>query len=590
LKRPEQHVTDSRGDAVFRAAFTEWSVNASEQDYGWDYAVEVFRNAISTGLIFNAQLKSSLHTQYSLNAAFISQSLELDAADYLARQLDQPTFLFHANVNTKQLFWSAIQLDQSVLAALERGETQSLTVRIPTSNVLPAELGRFLGDLTRCQTVVMSRILQRTKAADFVDAMRGQPIEWITQFAGDLHEKGFRLDLQAAHDQMRGRNLTGAIAAVKRVLANSSEYLEIQFNATLQLGELETLELMKSDKPQSLMADRRLATAEALCRIAKRTPKHLHLFAQTTRKAAELGVAVQKVMGLLMSWRAHLRKADDPLWLAILSYELNQSLVAAHRKYRQSLRLAQATARSRFRGIISRPIVDIAVQITILAGLLERAAFKDAAGEYRASAFQLMKFAAAIATETDNIGELFHAVMSARMLEKKEDGEVFLWIRSIVDQWPEASECRKNAEELLQRWIARKRGATFEGDIQTNHKQIHQNILTSAGIDPTVEPWVTLIDLAIRDDDPSRVLRECQHKSVSSAAMRNPMLERLALARANPKIIGCELHRYALGGRDLDGINGRFKELYCDSCANRVPRPDDWAFYDEGPGNIANPS
>ena len=56
------------------------------------------------------------------------------------------------------------------------------------------------------------------------------------------------------------------------------------------------------------------------------------------------------------------------------------------------------------------------------------------------------------------------------------------------------------------------------------------------------------------------------------------MLVRLGLERANPKIISCGLHPYALGGRDLDGINARFNERYCSSCPDREPRPDEWKF------------
>jgi len=581
LKRPEQHVTDSRGDAIFRAAFAVWAVNASELDYGWDYVVEVFRNGASTGLTFNAQLKSSLHTEYSSDCVFISQSVEREAADYLARQLHQPTFLFHADVNAQKLFWGAIQLDEAVLTALEKGETQSLTVRMPTANSLPERFDQFLADLTRSQTIVMSRLLLGTKADDFVDAMRGRPIERIAEVAANLHEKSFRLDLQAAHDQMRGRDLPGAIATVKRVLGDSTGYLEVQFNATLQLGELEALELMRSDKPQSLTADRKLATAEALCQIASRTPRHLHLFAQTTRKAAELGVAVQKVLGLLMSWKGHLRKGDDLLWLAVLTFELNESLLEANRKYGRSLRLARAIARSQYRWIVSRPIVDIAIAITTLAGLLEKAYFPDAAKEYRSSAFQLFRFAAAIAIENRNMDELVNAVMLARMLETDKDGKVIRWIRSIVDEWREDSEYRRNAEELIERWLQRQDGETFDGVIQTNYRQIHHNILTSAGIDPTKEPWVSLIDLAIKDYDPTRVLKECHEKLISYHPRGYPMLARLGLERANPKIIRCGLHGYALGGPDVDGINARFNERYCNTCPDRAPRAGDWKFYSE---------
>ena len=581
MKRPEQHVTDSRGDAIFRAAFAGWAVNPIERDYGRDYVVEVFRNGASTGLTFNAQLKSSLHTDYSSGGRFVSQLLERRAADYLARQLHQPTFLFHADVNAEKPFWSAIQLDEAVLTALEKGETHALTVRIPTANSLPERFDQFLGDLTRSQTVVTSRLLLGTKTTDFVDAMRGRPTERNAEVAADLHEKGFRLDLQTAWDQMRQRDLPGAIATAKRVLANSTGYLEMQFNATLRLGEFEELGLMRSDKPQRLIADRKLATAKALCQLARRTPRHLHLFAQTTRRAAELGVAVQKVLGVIMIWKGHLRKSDDPLWLAVLTFELTEGLLDANQKYRQSLRLARAIAESRYRWVVPRPVVDIAIEITKLAGLLGNAYFPEAAKEYRASAFRLLKFAAAIAADNRSMDELWHVVMTARMLETEKNGEVFRWIRSIVDQWPKDSEHRKSAEDLLDRWIQRKDGATFDGDIQTNYRQIHQNILTSAGIDPTTEPWVSLIDLAIKDDDPTRVLKECQEKVISYHPLADPMLARLGLERANPKIIRCGLHRYTVGGPDLDGINARFNKRYCGTCPDRTPRADDWKFYSE---------
>ena len=62
---------------------------------------------------------------------------------------------------------------------------------------------------------------------------------------------------------------------------------------------------------------------------------------------------------------------------------------------------------------------------------------------------------------------------------------------------------------------------------------------------------------------------------------RDPMLDRLALERANPKIIGCGLHKYAMAGRELDIIDQAFKVKFCDVCPDRVPRPPGWTFYDE---------
>jgi hypothetical protein len=177
--------------------------------------------------------------------------------------------------------------------------------------------------------------------------------------------------------------------------------------------------------------------------------------------------------------------------------------------------------------------------------------------------------------------ELFHAVMTARMIERDKSGEIFKWIRSVIDNWREDSEYRKNAEELMERAMQRLDGATFEGDIKTTYLQIHHNILTSAGIDPNEEPWVSLINLAIKDDDPTRVLIDCEHKTVMDYPGADPMLVRLGLERANPKIIGCDLFRYAVGGRTLDGINEKFVARYCSACLKRSPRPSGWTFYAE---------
>lgn len=583
MKRPEQHETDSAADALFRDVFHQWAITPSERDYGWDHVVEVFRNGESTGLLFNGQLKGSRHTGYSADRSFISQELEIDSADYLARQLRQPTFLFHADVQTNKLFWSAIQLDQQVLEKLERGEVKRLTVRIPTANILPERFNEFAQDLRRSHTVVVSRILMDTPHVEFADAMKSQPVERISQVAEDLHEKGYHLELRAAFLQRKGGDIAGAITSIHKVAAGAevSGHIEVQFNAILQAGELEWLQVTKSGAPQARTADTKLATAVELCRIAKRKPRNLHLFAQITRKAAELSVAVQKTSGLFMSWKGHKERGDDPLWLAVLSFELQESLMAAYKKYRQALRLAQATARSKYRSVTSRPLTDVAVSIAMLAGLLETSGFEQMVASYRASAFEIIRFSAAVATESRSIDELYNAVMTGRTIERDKNGEIFKWVRSIIDNWREDSEYRKNAEELLERAAQRLDGASFDGDIETTHLQIHHNILTSAGIDPTEEPWVSLIELAIRDDDPTRVMIDCEHKTVMDHPASDPTLVRLGLERANPKIIGCGFYGYALGGRSFDEINQKFVKRFCSTCLKRSPRPVDWTFYAE---------
>ena len=237
-------------------------------------------------------------------------------------------------------------------------------------------------DLTQSHTVVVSRILSKRTHIEFAEAMKSQPVERIRKVAEDLHEKGYHLELQAAFHQRKDGDIAGAITAIRKVAASAqlSGHIEIQFNAVLQAGELEWMQLYEIRRAAGARRRQKLAVALELCRIAKRKPRTLHLFAQITRKAAELAVAVQKTAGLLMIWRGHKERGDDPLWLAVLSFQLQESLMAAHKKYRQALRLAQATARSKYRSITSRPLADVAIPIAMLAGLLESADFNEMRG------------------------------------------------------------------------------------------------------------------------------------------------------------------------------------------------------------------
>ncbi len=583
MKRPEQHETDSAADAIFRAAFSKWAITPSERDYGWDYMVEFFKDHESTGVIFAAQLKGSRHTKYSTDGSFISQTLEKDAAEYLARQLRQPTFLFHADVGANKLFWSAIQLDDKVIKALESGETDSLTVRIPTVNCLPDNIEKFVEQLTRAEAIRVSRILLNTTPFEFAEAMKAQPVERQTEVAEDFHEKAFLVEMNVAFRQHQENNVEAAMSTLQKVIgaAASVGYIEVQFNAVLQLGEIELLGIRRSEKPQSLAPAKQLETANELCRIARRYPKHLHIAAQIFRRAAELTVAVHDASASLTIWQAHDRRGEDPLWTAVLWFKVQQRLAAVHRCFNRALRLARATAKSPYRWVSSRPVAEIALSIGTLGKVLKAGGFEKESLVYDQSAFDLIRFSAAIAFENQSIDELYNAVLQATILEREKDGRVFSWIRSIINEWPEDTEYRKNAEFLLQRAKERMDGAEFEGDLLASPRRTIYNFLSSAGIDPMVEPWAALVDLAVKDDDPTRVLIECSHKNVMHHPLSDPNLVRLGLERANPKIVVCTLHHYGVGGAALDDINIEFKKEFCDSCPDRSPRPDGWNFFDD---------
>lgn len=176
--------------------------------------------------------------------------------------------------------------------------------------------------------------------------------------------------------------------------------------------------------------------------------------------------------------------------------------------------------------------------------------------------------------------DLFQVVTLVLLIDASEDGEIFAWSRSIVEKWNLESEYRKRADHFTSNILRRQQGMARDTDIKTTGRQVHENILAAFGIDPSSQPWARMIDLALKDADPGRALKGCEHTFVS-AGPGDPMLDRLGLQAAGRKTLHCTLHKYAVTGPDLDSINEVFTRDYCRSCTDKMPRPPNWRSSDE---------
>jgi hypothetical protein len=128
--------------------------------------------------------------------------------------------------------------------------------------------------------------------------------------------------------------------------------------------------------------------------------------------------------------------------------------------------------------------------------------------------------------------------------------------------------------------LRRKKGLNVEGDIETTDQRIYRNFLSTFGIDPLREPWAGMIQLAIKDGNPGRVLKNCEHTFVAAAPMP-AFLHRMGLTLAGPKTLYCTLHKHAVQGPELDLVNKVFTQKYCSSCKDHQTRSDGWEFSHE---------
>jgi hypothetical protein len=577
MQRPKEHVTDDKGDALLRAALVEWAVNRIEKDYGSDYGVDVFREGKATGLKLNGQLKSSTVTAYSADGRFISEKLDVEAAEYLAQCLQQPTFLFHADVEKGQIYWSAIQLDAAVRDSLEKRKTKSLTVRIPTANMLPQQWERFLQDLDAAQMTVLRRGLLLADHTDFVEAMRNQPLNKQDELADDLTEKAYRLRLVAAHNLVRAGDHAESKRRLLQVLGSSDISIYIRFNGTLQLGDVEWTEIMRSKQPQIRASEQLLKTGQDLWDIAKKGPKHLKLLALMARASGELSIIIQRHHGLSMSWTGHRTSGRDPLWMAVLTSRLNENFVSLRRKYNQCLRLVRIAARSPRRLVMGASIVKLVRQIPTVLAIFTSSGFLELAEQYRQSAYQLLRMAAALATESNDDDDMLSVTMLALQIDLLGDGEISKWSHTLAERWPLGNEYRAVADQFASNIEQRKRGIRLDGDIVTTERQVMENVLSGYGYDPSSSPWPELIDLAVKDHDLGRALKDCEHTFITPGDMPE-ILRHVGLELAGPKVLHCTLYGHKVENKELDAANAEFTSKYCNTCKDKSPRPADWVY------------
>src|SRR6266568_380171 len=177
IKKPEQHDIDQEGNRLLRDVLESfgWVVNDTQRDYGIDSNVQVFEKEAATGAWFHVQLKSSASSEYSADGTFISQGLPVDHARHYALEMRQPIFLIHADVASWQVYWYAPQLDDQLCAFLRKTDAKSVTVRIPTRQILPETAPEFLKALGDIHLALANREITSASNSSFSDSLKHVP-------------------------------------------------------------------------------------------------------------------------------------------------------------------------------------------------------------------------------------------------------------------------------------------------------------------------------------------------------------------------------------------------------------------------------
>jgi len=377
-----------------------------------------------------------------------------------------------------------------------------------------------------------------------------------------------------------------ALNGVESIFADPLSSIDMKFSALLMKERIRTVGLSRGATPQPDVAQFRLTMAGELQRLTKKGPRYLKFYALIAKKAAELYSLVQEDWGLFLNWKLH-EDRGEIFWKATLVYRRSAVTRRIVQKYNQCIRLAQYATNSKYRWALPEALLRIVNSIGIFILRLSIEGLTPDAERFSASGLQICKLAGWISAENDDESELQAAVIAALLITPSSTGEAIDWARETISRIKD-NQIRQNAQFLFDRGMKRRRGETFEGDIETTPLQIVENMAIALGIDLSdpYDPMAKFVEVGIKDADPGRVLKNCEHIFVSLGprsplAITTVLANRLGLPSIASKVLHCDLHRYHVLHATLDSAYAAFNERYCKSCPDCTPRLPDWKYSDE---------
>jgi len=584
VTKAAEHETDRSGKRLLRSILEPlgWVVNDVEEDYSVDSNVQVFDGKSPNGAWFHVQLKSSLGPDYSAEGTFISQSLRMDHARHFALELRQPMFLLIADVTNARLYWTCPQLDRSLLNQIQtQQQNDSVTVRVPTAQQLPQTVTGLLSALRSAYTVLANRELTSIANAHFADSLVYSADQ--DRLRTELQNKSDILKIQRIADLYHEGDTASARVRADALLRDLDASIETKFWASVQISNIDFSILARSGRPQAELFNNRLEHAVSLQELTRSGPKPFKFYALVERRAAELNVLAYENFSLSMLQKAHLQRGGDPflVWKIYARRAWLAKNIAA--KYNQCVRLARYAVNSSDPWVLGRALSNVITALGTYVGTLHANGEAELETAFSQSALQISKLAAWASRATEDENGFALVLLSSILVVHSEDSDTYKWALETAETIADTAireDVLRGIEHATRRW----KGEDVEGDIVGDTVwQALQNIAAVLGLDISDEnsPLVRALRIAVKDDTPDRVLKECEHLLVSYGAI-GPLAiqvnELFNMKTACSKVVHCTFHNFHLEDKDLDSAYGKFKQEYCGNCKDQKPRPEGWSF------------
>jgi hypothetical protein len=576
MKRPVQHVIADKGITQVRTAFEGlgWTVEPITNDYGLDLDVEVFVSGETTGIIFKVQVKSSESTAYSQDQTFVSEQISKSNAKYWCAELRSPVVLVHADVPSGKTYWTLPQLETSLQRSLERNDTDTISIRIPTLNQLSGTALQLLEALGQVETVLALRSVNARTIPEFVQFIKGRFDK--DQVRRSLRDKSDALGIVQAEELVSSGPLEPIIANMKEVISDRNASVENRFWAALVLERAEIVQASHLGREAEL-AKIQMSVAVQLSSIARRGPAHLKFYALIAKLASQLHVLTSREFMLSVNQKINrASQPEDRLWESILKIERARLIQSIVRKFDQCVRVIGYAVNSDSLGAVPHALLRVIMGISPFIHSL-REENPTSADIYVQSGFAIGRLAADVALLTGDEDTAGWATGHVAMLVPGGTPEIASWARSIVGNVTDGTKRAFFGDNLSGALAIQSK--LDETLTIAEEQKVYRRMAEAQGInlaDPN-DDIAKIVNIGIADFDPTRILKNCQHLFVTIDSTGLPG-RWLSLYTAGAKLLHCTLKHLSIGGISLDNVYAAFKSEHCARCEDCSPHPSGWSY------------
>lgn len=578
-------------DGIFRRTLpANWAYRdqQNQEDYGIDAEVELMAPGDkATGFIFKLQIKGTtelvVHAD-GLTVAFAG--LKVERLEYYVDSVKIPVVLVIVDVSNDVVYWTVLQGNTTISDALDdarTGQQQTLTVHIPSHNVLPTARDRLLEDVALALDWINVRAVQSldsnrmTLAANRLDK---------TKLAASLSMHNEMVRMEVVEQLLEQGRYETAMSMSVDILNSPSESQVMRIVAAMNVERIDVQRTAISDSHRKWEEHlrTRFALRRSMLAIVRPlgTPMDLRVLTLGLARLDRLRGEVDRDYGLFLSERVQQTTGD----------EFTRAFTRAARAANARVVIGQIKRFDRFMThhcemtcVVMFPtlIGQLLTDITLFLMRLDRDAQALAATELRAWCSRLGALGCDVAATFGDWARYADCVIQGAvtyMADKSPEGVQRLAVlrQRLLQILDDA--LRADAFDSFDNMLQRMNTEPPRSLPIPHEKQIYADMARANGID--LDDPNDAISSSVRsgldDLDPTRVLARCRHLLVSLGGSTGFAAKLIGLSTAGSKFVSCTKVGQSIGGMSLDGIDSLFQKKYCSTCSDCVPHPQGWVW------------